>query len=199
MRTAHRTLAAVAALLAASLAGLAGASAVAADSGDAVFTVEQAEPAGGTALHYVVRVTYSDDGHPVRDATLTANALAADGTPSTPVPLTAIDQDGRYEATVEFPAAGDWTVRFTSVTPPGTLEQAQAITAPTTTTVATTTTEASEATEAPADDDDSAEAAAADESSASDDGVTPWVPIAVGTVAALAVGGGAIAVRRRAS
>lgn len=112
---------------------LAGAPAPAgAHDGDAVITVEAAHPAG-TGVHYIVRVTWQDDGHPAADATVTATAVGTDGTQLTPVTLTPSDSDGRYAGVVDFPSPGSWTVRITSIDPTGTLEQAQEVAPPPTT------------------------------------------------------------------
>jgi hypothetical protein len=126
----------LAALVAAALALALGLVAVAgpadAHDGDAVIAVEAAHPAG-TGVHYIVRVTWQDDGHPAADATVTATAVGADGTQLTPVTLAAADGDGRYAGVVEFPSPGSWTVRITSIEPTGTVEQPQEVTAPPTT------------------------------------------------------------------
>jgi hypothetical protein len=103
-----------------------------AHEGDAVLTVEATHPAG-LSVHYIVRVTWADDGHPAADATVTATGVAADGSQLTPVSLTPADEDGRYAGVVEYPEAGSWTVRITAIDPTGTVEQAQEVTAPTTT------------------------------------------------------------------
>jgi len=192
--TLRRFAALTAVLVGGGLGGLAVVSPAAAHDGEGAFTVDSAEPADGTAVHYVVRLTWTNDGHLALDATVTATAVAPDGTPSTPVPLTAVDQDGRYEATVEFPGAGDWTVRFTAVTPPSTLEQPQVVTVATTSTTAAPSTTAPSTTEAPGPADDSEEAAATDAGDSDDDGA-PVVPIAIGALAAVAAG--VVAVRRR--
>jgi hypothetical protein len=101
-----------------------------AHEGDAVLTVEATHPAG-LSVHYIVRVTWADDGHPAADATVTATGVAADGSQLTPVSLTPADEDGRYAGVVEYPEAGSWTVRITAIDPTGTVEQAQEVTAPT--------------------------------------------------------------------
>ena len=103
-----------------------------AHDGDAVLTVEATHPAG-LSVHYIVRVTWADDGHPAADATVTATGVAADGSQLTPVSLAPADEDGRYAGVVEYPEAGSWTVRITAIDPTGTVEQAQEVTAPTTT------------------------------------------------------------------
>jgi hypothetical protein len=127
---------AAAALLAAGLLlgvvpGLGGSPAGAHD-GPAIVVIEQVHPAG-LQQHYIVRVTWEDDGHPAVDATVTATAIAADGTQLTPVPLAPADDDGRYAGAIEYPSAGAWTVRVSSIEPTGSVEQPQEITAPATT------------------------------------------------------------------
>jgi hypothetical protein len=99
-----------------------------AHEGTAVITIEGVHPAG-TQVHYVVRVTWENDGHAAADATVTATAVAGSGEQLTPVTLTPVDSDGRYEGIVEYPSAGSWTVRITSIDPTGTLEQPQEVTA----------------------------------------------------------------------
>lgn len=90
-----------------------------------------------------------------------------DGTAATPVTLEPVDDDGRFRATVEFPSAGTWTVRFTAITPEATVEVPQQVDPPatTTTTVARSTTtsegESTSTSEAPADEDEDGEASKA--------------------------------------
>ena len=112
--------------------GVGAARPAAAHDGDAVITVEAAHPAG-TGIHYIVRVTWQDDGHPAADATVTATGVGPDGTQLTPVTLPPVDDEGRYAGVVEYPSPGAWTVRITSIDPTGSLEQAQEVTAPPTT------------------------------------------------------------------
>jgi hypothetical protein len=188
--------------------GLAGAPAGAHD-GDAVIEVE-VHPAG-LQIHYIAHVTWADDGHPADGATVTATAIGADGTQLTPVTLAQADSDGRYAGVLEYPSAGSWTVRITSIDPNGTLEQAQEVTPPPTTTAPANevTTSPDEATGddatsesedfAPADDGtgDSDEAADADDAAAepgddSDDGGMPLLLVLA--AAALVIGGAVAAV-----
>lgn len=123
------------------LFGLLGTPAVWAHDGKGVLVIESQGPAQGLAIPVVVRLTWQDDGHAAVDATVTATAVADDGTATTPVPLEPLDQDGRYAATVETPRPGAWTIRFTSVTPAATLEVEETVSPPTTTsTTAQTTT-----------------------------------------------------------
>jgi hypothetical protein len=124
-----------------------GGSPAGAHDGPAVVVIEQVHPAG-LQMHYIVRVTWEDDGHPAEDATVTATAIAADGTQLTPVALAPADNDGRYAGVVEYPSAGAWTVRVTSIEPTGSVEQPQEVTEPATTEPQD---EASEVTTAPDD------------------------------------------------
>jgi hypothetical protein len=130
------------AALAAALAGLGlgAAPPAAAHEGEAVIAVEAVEPTD-LSVRYVVRVTWSNDGHPATDAVVTATAVAPDGTQTTPVTMTPIDADGRYEGVVEHPAPGAWTVRFTVVEPPGTLDHPVELAAPAPATTAPATTD----------------------------------------------------------
>jgi len=124
-----RLLAALLGLLAAAALALgAAAGPAAAHEGDAVVVIESIHPAG-QSIHYIVRVTWENDGHPAADATVTATAVAPDGTQLTPVALAPADADGRYAGAIEYPAPGAWTVRVTSIDPTGTVEQPQEVTA----------------------------------------------------------------------
>lgn len=107
-----------------------GAAPVEGHEGRGVLVVENAEPDGGLSVRYTVRLTWENDAHPARDATVTAAAVADDGTPQTPVQLEPVDEDGRYTAVVAFPAVGVWTVRFTSVTPTAVTELVEQVGAP---------------------------------------------------------------------
>ena len=155
-----------------------------AHDGDAVIAIEAVHPAG-QSIHYIVRVTWANDGHPANDATVTATGIAPDGTQLTPVPLAPADADGRYSGPVEYPAPGAWTVRITAIEPTGTIEQAQEVTATAPTQAPSVTTgESTDGGFAPADDgtgasaeddatgagdDADATAAAADSSNSGDD------------------------------
>jgi hypothetical protein len=124
-----RTVATAAAVAAGALTlGVAGAAPAGAHSGDGTIVVEQVHPAG-TSIHYIVLVTSDNDGRPAGDATVTATPVAADGTAQTPFTLAPSGaDDGRYSGAVEFPEPGDWTVRFTSNEPTGTVDEAQTVT-----------------------------------------------------------------------
>jgi hypothetical protein len=172
-----------------------------AHDGKAIVTMEASHPAG-TGVHFIVRVTWENDGHPAAGATVTAVPVGADGTPLTPVPLAPADSDGRYAGVVEFPEPGEWTVRFTSVKPTGTAEATATVAPPTTTTTPasddagagsddTTGEDASQDGFAPADDGtgSSAEVAA-------DDGDGAGMPAWLIPVALLVVVGGAVAALR---
>ena len=168
-----------------------------AHDGKGIVTVEASHPAGAAAVHYIVRVTWEDDGHPAADATVTAAAVGGDGTTLTPVTLAPADDDGRYAGVVEYPEAGSWTVRFTSIDPTGTAERNEEIAAPATTgpdddSDAAGDSDAADADEAggfaPADDGtgSSDEAAAGDD----DDGLPVWLVL---VALAVVIGGAATA------
>ncbi len=178
------------------VAGL-GAAPAGAHEGDAVITIEAVHPAG-MSIHYIVRVTWENDGHPAADATVTATGVAADGTQLTPVALAPADADGRYAGAVEYPAPGSWTVRVTSIDPTGTAEQAQEVTVPPTTEPAeggtdVTTGPAEGGSEggseagtegfAPADDDTGASDEQAAGSGSGDDGMPVYLVVAAAVVA----------------
>lgn len=131
----RRSIGAVVVALIACLAGPA-----AAHEGAGRLALEQSTVMSDSQVRYVVRLVSVSDGHGAPNATVTATLVAADGTRQTPVPLAAVDEDGRYGATITFPAPGSWTVRFTAVKPPAVLEQPTTIAAPVTTTTMTTTT-----------------------------------------------------------
>ena len=113
--------------------GLLGTAPASAHDGKGILVVESTGPTEGLAIPFVVRLTWAGDGHAAVDATVTATALGTDATTTTPVPMQPVGQDGRYEATVEVPEPGPWTIRFTSVTPAATLEVEETVTPPSTT------------------------------------------------------------------
>lgn len=102
-----------------------------AHEGKAIITVDTATP-GDRAVSYELLVVWDNDGHPAKDATVTAVATRADGADAGPVAMQSVDDDGHYTGTLEFPSDGEWTVRFTVVEPPGTLDVAQSVTSFTT-------------------------------------------------------------------
>jgi hypothetical protein len=105
--------------------GLAGVetSLAAAQAGDATIVVEQSKPLLA-AYEYVVRVTTAD-GAPVNGAPVTATPVGPDGKIGSMFSLAPFDSDGRYQAIVEMPAPGTWTVRFAVADPVGNLEHVQ--------------------------------------------------------------------------
>jgi hypothetical protein len=170
----------------------------AAHEGDAVFGVETAEPQPDGSVRYVVRVTFEDDGDAALDATVTATAVDGAGATQTPVPMTPVDQDGRYEATVTFPAAGAWTIRFTAINPNGTFEQAQEVAATTTTAAPSTTAEETTTAEAETASTEAAAASSSDSDDGGGGGGGGAVAVVVILVVLVAAGvGGFLALRRR--
>ena len=196
----RRLRAPLAALLAGTALALGVAGPAGAHGGEAVIAVEGVHPAG-QSVHYVVRVTWADDGHAAIGATVTATAVAADGTTLTPVPLAPADDDGRYSGAVEYPTAGAWTVRITSIEPTGTIEQPQQVAATTTVPPSAsagggtevTTGDGTEGGFAPADDGTGAdEPAGADASPGGDPSDDGGFPVVLVVAAALVAAVGAV-------
>jgi hypothetical protein len=91
--------------------------AAAAHGDEGELEVVQATPDDtGSAVTYQVRLTYANDGDPVGGATVTATASTVGEAPQPPITMDA-GADGVYQATVTFPAPGEWSVRFESADP----------------------------------------------------------------------------------
>lgn len=117
------------------------------------------EAGGATAVTYEVSFVYSQDREPVTDASITVVAEQPNQPPLAPVPMAATGDPGRYRVTIEFPAAGSWTVRFAALTPRATLEQVHVVEASTSSSSAggsTSTTRTLELRPAPEDEEDGA-------------------------------------------
>jgi hypothetical protein len=130
-----RTTLIVTALLALVLSavGLGSAPPVAAHEGPGILTVETDEPTP-TGHRYVIRLVWQNDGHPAaRDTTITATPYDPSGAPQTPIPMTPVDGDGRFEATVDMPQPGSWRVQFASVSPVASVDHPAEVAAPATT------------------------------------------------------------------
>ncbi|HET6952896.1 MAG TPA: FixH family protein [Acidimicrobiales bacterium] len=175
-----------------------------AHEGDGVVTIEEVHPAGAS-VHYIVRVTWENDGHPAADATVTATVVMPDGETLTPVVLAPADDDGRYAGAVEYPGAGSYTIRITSIDPTGTAEQTEDVSASPSTVPPDVTAPGSEATTAtapeagtgfaPADDgtgDETAGETGDDAAAPADDG-DDGMPVWLIALAAVVVIGGAVA------
>jgi hypothetical protein len=151
-----------------------------AQQGAGIINLEAAHPAG-TSVHFIVRVTWENDGHPATDSVVTATARGSDGTELTPVTLAPIDDDGRYANAIDFGSPGTWMVRFTSVDPTATAEVTATVEA-----AAATGGDGGEGGFAPADDDTGASATSSS-NDAGDSGMPIWLVVA----AAVVVFGGA--------
>lgn len=88
-----------------------------AHTGYGVVNVEARHPRPGNAIHYVVRVTWSADGHPATGAALTAAPVSPSGVPGPTVRLTPLDGDGRYGGTIRFNQPGTWTITVSAGRP----------------------------------------------------------------------------------
>src|SRR5262245_56543166 len=109
----HRPFVIACAGVALAAAGLLLGPAAGAQEGRGIITLEATHPAG-TSVHFIVRVTWADDGRPAAAAVVTATAVDSDGTQLTPVTLAPADDDGRYANAIDFGSPGTWTVRFRS-------------------------------------------------------------------------------------
>ncbi|MGH9192877.1 MAG: hypothetical protein ACRDZ0_10470 [Acidimicrobiales bacterium] len=179
-------------LAAVALAGALPGAPAGAHDGDGIITMEAAHPAG-TSIHFIVRVTWENDGHPAADAVVTATAVGGDGTQLTPVTLAPVD-DGRYANAIDFGSSGAWAVRFTSIDPTGAAEVDQTVEAPPATPAddpAAASGDSGEGGFAPADDDTGASGGAA-ASDGGDSGMPIWL---VGAAAVVVFGGGFLALR----
>jgi hypothetical protein len=150
-----------------------------AQEGRGIITLEATHPAG-TSVHFIVRVTWEDDGRPAADAVVTATAVGSDGTQLTPVTLAPADDDGRYANAIEFGSPGSWTVRFTSTNPTGTAEVAQTVEAGG---AGGSDSGDSEGGFAPADDNTGASGSASSSGDGGDRGMPVWVIVAAAVVA----------------
>ena len=157
--------------------GAGAASAAGAHGGDGVLQVEAAHPTG-TGVHFIVQLTYENDGEAVSGADVTATPVSPSGEELAPVTL-APAADGTYQAPVDLPDPGEWTVRFASTEPAATLEQTVEISA--TTTTPTTDADGASAGFAPADDGTGDSAAGDDDSDS--DGVPILLVVAAAVVA----------------
>jgi len=86
-------------------------------TGHGVVTVEARHPRPGNAIHYVVRLTWSADGHPATGAVVTAAPVSPSGVPSPTVRLTPLDSKGRYGGTIRFNTPGTWTITVSAGRP----------------------------------------------------------------------------------
>jgi hypothetical protein len=194
----HRT-ALVLATAVAALTLLAAGAPAGAHEGDAVIQLQAAHPAG-SSVHFIVMVTWENDGHPAVDATVTATALSMAGEQLTPVALAPEGAEGVYGGAVEFPSAGLWTVRFTSIDPDGTLEEVEEVNVAPTTAPDGDGSEVTVGTEADPgfapEEDGTGPSAADDEAAAADDGGGDGMSVWLIALAAVVAVGGAIAAVR---
>jgi hypothetical protein len=103
-----------------------------------VLELVSTEPVDDDSVHYVVELTYENDGEHVSSAEVVVT------TDNVAPQIMAAEGDGLYSATIDFPAAGDYPLLFTVETPTAELVVEQVVESPpsTTTTVDSTTTTA---------------------------------------------------------
>ena len=160
-----------------------------AHEGQGTIEVSSSTPAGDFTLRYQLKVTYVTDGHGSPDATVTATVVDPSGA-RTPVPFTKGGEDGIYEGAVTYPAAGNWTVRFTSLRPTATLERLEEVAAPAPASVAASTTTA-------ATTSDTTDEGPADRGPA--EGKSPLPIYLAGVIVAVGIGAALLFARRRSS
>jgi hypothetical protein len=166
-----------------------GAGPAGAHEGPGILVMESDTPTG-TSHRYVIRLTWENDGHPAaRATTVNLTPTAPDGAAQTPVPMTPVDDDGRFEATVDLAQPGGWKVRFTALNPSANVEVDVDVAPPTTTTAPTTTTEPPVITE-PESGVDTEEASATQDDPGSDS-TSGGGPIVIGVLIVVAVAAGA--------
>ena len=130
------------------------------------------------------RVVFANDGHPANDATVPVTGTGPGGTQVGPTALNRVDA-GEYEAAVAVPAAGDWSLEFSSTTPAANGATAYAVAAPEAATPPTT---------ARAGQSRGSNRSSGDDSSGLNASV---FAIGGGAVVAAAVVGGVVVARRR--
>jgi hypothetical protein len=75
------------------------------------------------------RVVFANDGHPAGEAAVTVTAAGPGGTQAGPTTLNRVDA-GEYEADLALPAAGDWSLQFSSTNPTATGSATATVAAP---------------------------------------------------------------------
>ena len=182
---------------------LVGASPAAAHGDEGELTLTKVEQTGPTTVSIEVGIVYEGDGHLAEDANVSATLTGPDGATVGPVDLTRTsDTTSLYQATVEVPAPGDWSVSVESAEPAGEVtggvtvaERADTSSA----TAAPTTTEAPVTSEVDPEPVTLTEEAAADED-AEDSGLSPAVVVgACLLLAAVVIGGAFLVARSRAA
>jgi hypothetical protein len=175
----------IAVAVAVAAAGLQLAPPAGAQQGEGIINLEAAHPAG-TSVHFIVRVTWENDGHPATDSVVTATARDSNGTELTPVTLAPIDDEGRYANAIDFGSPGTWMVRFASSEPTATSEVTATVEGRAASDDDGGGDDSGEGGFAPADDDTGASAV-----SSSDDAGDSGMPIWLVVAAAVVVFGGA--------
>ena len=105
-----RVITLVAVLLGGLALGVGGASPAGAHGDAGVLEVEAVHPTT-TGAHFIVQLTYENDGEAVSGAEVTATAVSPSGEELAPVTLSPA-ADGSYQGPVDMPDPGQWTVRI---------------------------------------------------------------------------------------
>lgn len=154
--------------------------------------VESTPDDTGSSVTYRVLLRYVNDGDIVDGATVTAFATQEGETPSAPVAMTGVGQ-GIYEATIAFPATGNWRVVFEAAELGARVQDTFRVQPPPPTTVAPTTTSPPPTTAVPPED-----ATLADDETSSSDGPPAFLIVGIVVAGVLMLAAGlALVVRRR--
>ncbi|MDZ7733560.1 MAG: hypothetical protein U5R31_11125 [Acidimicrobiia bacterium] len=89
-----------------------------AHGGAGTIEVLSQEQTGPRQLSMQVEIRYVLDDHAAVPATFTVSGTSADGGTVGPVDLTRTATEGVYDAVIDFPSTGDWSLTFSSTLPP---------------------------------------------------------------------------------
>jgi hypothetical protein len=100
-----------------------------AHSDQGTMTAETRPASQQLAVTARARVVFANDGHPANEAGVTVTGTGPGGAQLGSTPLNRVD-DGEYEALVSLPAAGDWSLQFTSTNPAASARAISTVRAP---------------------------------------------------------------------
>jgi hypothetical protein len=186
---------------------LAGTGVASAHGDEGELTVTKLEQVGPTTIAVEAGIVYEGDGHLAEDAEVTATLSGPGGATVGPVQLVRTGEStSLYAATVEVPAAGDWSVEVTSTEPAAEATQSISVTeqaAP----VSSTTTPTDDAGDAAGEDTsttaaDELDAAPVTATAADDEESSPNLTLVVGAslvLFAIVMVGAVLVARQRAA
>jgi len=167
---------------AASLALLLLAAPAAAHGADGALALETQTTNDPAMVEIRARLTYANDDEPAPGASVTVDGTGPKGESLATQAMTAAGT-GIYAATVQLPASGTWTLRVSASTPNAVAEIEYSTAASATTTTAA----------------DAAGAVSEPATSSTSDDSSDWVlPVALGAIIVILVGGAVLVLRKRA-